>query len=436
MPAVDRRPLWRPTAALFRSVTVAVGLIVVALVWRRPDLLVIATPFAVVTAWAAMTRPQQTPVLVDALAHPTVREGDATRWRATITGADHADHAIGVLVLDPWIETRPRSAVASGRALGGDVHLELAVRATRWGVREIERAHVVVVSPWAAFHWSTGTTPRVFTALPVPGVFDVGASPRPPDGLVGLHRSTRAGDGNEFAGVRSFRPGDRMRRINWVRSARSNELQVNATWADLDAHVALVIDAGDDFGASGGIDGAASSLDASVRAAGAIAEHYALRGERVSLRTFGTRVVYDVPTGTGRAQLRRILDTMARVRPGADGRTVRPGRLVTPARRGTSGRMTVMLSPLIAPEALDLAVELGRRGAAVVVIDTLPDHVAQHDDDLMALAWRVRLLERRREVRKVTAAGIPVITWRGPGSLDEVIRDIARRTTGPRLVQR
>jgi len=71
-----------------------------------------------------------------------------------------------------------------------------------------------------------------------------------------------------------------------------------------------------------------------------------------------------------------------------------------------------------------------------VVIDTLPDHVVVHDDEYTALAWRIRLLERRRELRMVTAAGIPVIQWRGPGSLDQVIRDIARRTTGPRLVRR
>lgn len=426
------RGRWHPCAAWFRSVATALVLIVGALVWRRPDLLVIAAPFAVVTAWATMTRPTRTPDFDDAVAHPAIREGDATRWRGTLTNAGDVDHAIVALVLDPWIETRPRSATASGNSLEGRVDLEVSVRATRWGVRQIEQAQVVATSPWAAFHWSATTTPRVFTALPVPGVFDVGASPRPPDGLVGLHRSTRAGDGNEFAGVRAFRPGDRMRRINWMRSARSNELQVNATWADLDAHVALVIDATDDVGTSGGIDGAASSLDTSVRAAGAIAEHYALRGERVSLRTFGARVVQEVPTGTGRTQLRRILDTMARVRPGTDLRTMRTGNLG----RGTSGRMTVLLSPLIAPEALGFAVELGRRGAAVVVIDTLPDHVAEHDDELTALAWRVRLLERRREVRRVTAAGIPVIPWRGPGTLDVVIRDIARRTTGPRLVQR
>ena len=56
--------------------------------------------------------------------------------------------------------------------------------------------------------------------------------------------------------------------------------------------------------------------------------------------------------------------------------------------------------------------------------------------EFTALAWRIRLLERRRELRAVAAAGIPVVAWRGPGSLDQVIRDIARRSTGPRLLPR
>ena len=95
-----------------------------------------------------------------------------------------------------------------------------------------------------------------------------------------------------------------------------------------------------------------------------------------------------------------------------------------------------MLSPLIAPEALDLVVSLGRQGMTVIVVDTLPDHVTQDDDEYTALAWRIRLLERRRELRLVMAAGIPVVQWRGPGSLDQVIRDIGRRATGPRVLPR
>ena len=431
MPDPTRTSPWQPTAALLRTVALAVALISIALFWRRPDLLVIATPFAVVTAWSTLTRPTNAPTFGDAIAHSTLREGDATVWRGTIDGVPEVDLAVAVVDHDAWVETRPECGAATAPADNGRASLEVALRSTRWGVRTIERVQMVAVSPWAAFGWSTVTAPRSIVTLPVPGVFDVGASPRPHDGLVGLHRSTRSGDGNEFAGLRAFRPGDRMRRINWPRSVRAGELQVNGTWSDLDTHVALVVDATDDLGISEGLDGRASSLDVTVRAAGAIAEHYATRGERVSLQTFGARVGQSVPPASGRAQLRRVLDRMARIQPGG---AAGPGR---PAVRQISGsRMTVLLSPLISPEVLDHAVSLGQRGLSVVVIDTLPEHVIEHDDDLTAIAWRIRLLERRREIRMVGAAGIAVVRWRGPGSLDQVIRDIARHATGPRMVRR
>src|SRR4029450_4346399 len=102
-----------------------------------------------------------------------------------------------------------------------------------------------------------------------------------------------------------------------------------------------------------------------------------------------------------------------------------PTRYHTPVvrHRGfTRGQLAVVLSPLIAPDALDLAVALGQRGMSVIGVGTLPVHIARHlgqdEDPYTALAWRIRLLERRRELRVVTAAGIPVVAWRGPGSLD------------------
>ena len=49
---------WRPTAAYVRSAVGAVSIIAFALVWRRPDLLVIAAPMAVMTVWSILTRPR------------------------------------------------------------------------------------------------------------------------------------------------------------------------------------------------------------------------------------------------------------------------------------------------------------------------------------------------------------------------------------------
>ena len=52
------------------------------------------------------------------------------------------------------------------------------------------------------------------------------------------------------------------------------------------------------------------------------------------------------------------------------------------------------------------------------------------------MAWRIRLLERRRELRVVQELGLPVVGWEGPGSLDRVLRDLSRRASAPRVRRR
>lgn len=296
----------------------------------------------------------------------------------------------------------------------------------------IDPVGFTAASPWGAHQCAMAGSHRSITTLAVPARFDSKAPMRPTDGLVGLSRSARNGEGGEFASIRDFAVGDRMRRINWPRSLRSGGLQVNATWADQDNHVALVLDAADDFGRSEGIDGAASSLDTTVRAAGAIAEFATRRGDRVSLRVFGSLGHHNLPAATGSRHLRRLLEVLTRLRPTGGSLT---------ATRGHGGRswlatgaeLTVVLSPLVTRQALDRAVALGRHGLPVVIVDTLPADVAVGDDPFAALAWRIRLLERRREIRRVEAAGIPVVAWAGPGSLDRFLRDVARRAAAPRI---
>ena len=46
------------------------------------------------------------------------------------------------------------------------------------------------------------------------------------------------------------------------------------------------------------------------------------------------------------------------------------------------------------------------------------------------------VLERRREIRRVQEVGVPVVEWLGPGSLDQVLRDLHRRAGAPWVVRR
>lgn len=423
---------WRPTTALFRSVVTATMLAVVGVLWRRPDLLVLATPMAVISVWSILTRPTTRPGVQERTANPIVREGDATSWHATVDDIEGADLAAASLGPTPWVQLDPTGGAVNAVVVGGSADLSIVLRSTHWGRQPVPPVLVDVMSPWTAFRCSMSTPPRRLTTLPVTPVFDTAAPMRPTRGLVGAHRSALPGEGSEFVAVRPFLPGDRIRRINWTRSLRAPELQVNATFADHDTHVALVIDGTDDYGISEGIDGRSSSMDAAVRAAGSIAEHYTRRGDRVSLRTFGTTRGHFVAAGSGQAHLRRFLDTLTQIKPAGPMRGTYRGlgdRHWAPS----GAELTVVLSPLVAPEALDRAVSLGRYGSGVIVVDTLPDDIATDDDPFTALAWRIRLLERRREVRLVEAAGIPVVRWLGPGSLDQFLRDVARRTSAPRM---
>ena len=424
---------WRVSAAHLRAVAIGVVGVTIAVLFRLPVLLVLAAPWAIVAVWSTATRPSGTATLSSSLRPETVREGDATTWTGTLSEAGAVDHLVAAMPDRAWLETRPRSGVVVAHAddAAAPATAQLAIRSTHWGRTRAGPIELVAVSPWGAFRSVALDAGQDLTTLPLPAVFDAAPSMHHADGLVGLTRSVHPGEGTEFAGIRPFRTGDRLRRINWRRSLRAGELHVTGTYADQDTHVALFVDALADFGMSEGIDGAASSLDTAVRAAGAIAEHFLQRGDRVSLMVLGGRRPASVAAGSGRSHLRRILAVLARVEPSVEQRAPvnRPPVLAGDA-------LAIMLSPLVSPTALDRAIAIARHGLTVAVVDTLPDDVHVVDDRTTELAWRIRLLERRREIREVERAGVPVIAWRGAGSLDPFLREVARRSAAPRLARR
>ena len=87
------------------------------------------------------------------------------------------------------------------------------------------------------------------------------------------------------------------------------------------------------------------------------------------------------------------------------------------------------------------AVVLTRQGLPVVVVDTLPDDVRPGlppgaDPSVADLAWRLRRVEREELVAALESAGVPVTPWVGAGSLDVVLRLLARRSSRPRVAAR
>lgn len=448
MALVERLDAWRPTHALARCLATVLLVAPVALLWRRPDLLVLAAPLAIILVWSLVTRPRDLPDHRFALSHAQVREGEQALAVADVEPVEGAEVLAAALSPAPFVEAVLRERAkqvrdsddqvtqrtatvvdAEGPRVDGLRRLLVGVKATRWGTRRIGPMQVGATSSWGAYRWGPLSMPaQGLRVMPQPAAFDSSAPAPHPRGLVGMHRSTRPGEGSEFASLRPFQVGDRLRRIHWPRSSRTGELHVTSSYADQDTHVAVLVDAHYDLGRSEGISGSASSLDRSVRAAAAVAEHFLQQGDRVSLRVLSARTPLTVPVGTGKRHGVRILDTLSRVVPSVDDQTD-PRRVHLGVGSGT---LVVMISALVSPDALTQAAMLAARGRSVVVVDALVDTGDDiippvKRDALARTAWRIRMLERDREIRAIRAQGVAVVPWLGPGSLDVVLRELAHR---------
>src|SRR5690349_9567686 len=259
------QPGWRPTHAHLRAAVVGLVLLVVGVVVGRADAVVIAAPLALVTWWSAR-RPDTEPRASTPLAALTVNEGEEVAWEARVEGLPPGGAAAVVHPGQRLLEVEPAEGllVAEGAdgSSPGSADARIGLRPLRWGRRTLGDPAVAVYDGWYSWRWGPVPLPGMrMTVLPVTAPLAATAPAPHPRGLVGMERASRPGEGTEFAKVRPFAPGDRLRRIHWPVSARTGRLHVTATYADEDAHVVVLIDAVNDVGESTGIDGERSSMD-------------------------------------------------------------------------------------------------------------------------------------------------------------------------------
>ncbi len=444
---------WRPTRALGRAALVGLVLLVVGVVLGRPDVVVIVVPLVGLVLWSLATRPERGPRAGSRVGTELLREGESATWRVDVEAVEGLRDVVAHLPGDRWAATSPQhghvaSAAVAGRAT---VPVAVVVRSERWGVRRLGPAQVGAFSDFASFVWQWPEQ-RVETlpTLPTPGTFTSRAGLPHPVGLVGQHRSPRSGGGTELSDVRAFRTGDRLRRIHWPVSLRTGTLHVTTTHADQDAEVRIIVDAIRDLGDRDAAHGVRSSLDVAVEAAGAVAAHYLSTGDRVGLSVLGGGGFVELPAVGGHHQLARVLLALGRAEESRGTLLEERALRAQMARPVPPGALVVLLSALVSPEPLSHAVRLARSGHDVIVVDSLPPELSASDAPEAAVAaatrledartarlvWRLRLLEREREARRCAQAGVPVIAWRGPGSLDSVLRGVGRRTRAPRIAAR
>ncbi|WP_156188196.1 DUF58 domain-containing protein [Arsenicicoccus sp. oral taxon 190] len=420
MSSGPRHTGWALTPTQVTVTTVGVLLAGLAVVAHRPDLLVVALPLLVVATWARLRRPAADTRVVTALTTPTVGEGNET---AVVVTLDH-DPAADVCGLDVDPGRRVEAGVRHGalvRALTGRrTTLSVPVRPLIWGRHQLGGGELRLTSTWGGY--VSRLLPlgeHELVGLPSPRRLPVRSDALRPAHLIGRHVSRRPGEGAEFAEIRAFRPGDRIRRVHWPTSARTGALHVRTTYAEQDSQVVLLLDVLSDIPHRD--PRRPSSVEAAVQAAAHVAGHFTTAGDRVGLRVLGDDS-QPVPGGSGRRHLQRLLGALARVAPATD-RQPDLQRL----RLGLQpGSLLLVLTPLTSTVVVDAVAALARQRLDVAVIDVAPTEMRCQDDS-EATAWRLLTLERDRTRDLLERAGVPVVGWQDAASVEDLLRRLQRR---------
>jgi uncharacterized protein (DUF58 family) len=429
---------WFATRALGRAVLVVGLLLLGGVLLGRVDLVVLAAPFAMGAALSLWRRPRELPVVGIAASDEMLSEGHQLGATVSVGNPDTVPFDLVVLrtTASRYLRfthlDRPYVTAVDG---GGVADIALHGRALRWGRQALGPAvaHAVaadglLISDAA---WSPTARLRVY---PTTEEFEADDAMPRAAGLVGAHRSRRPGEGGELAGVRMFAPGDRLRRIDWRVSLRTGELHVAATLSDRDAEVVLLLDVLHEAGRSGGLYGARSVMDTTVRAAAGIAEHYLKRGDRVALIEYATRARRLRPA-SGRRQYLTVLEWLLDV--DATMGAFEPSPTAFGPHMFSANALVVVLTPLLDPRSAAMVARLARGGRFVVAVDTLPPGLPLPERmGWGSLAGRLWKLERDNTVDLLREHGVPVVAWAGTGSLDQVLRQVARMASAPKAVLR
>ncbi|GAA1371479.1 DUF58 domain-containing protein [Luteococcus sanguinis] len=422
---------WRPTPALVASVALASAFALVGIVLARPQLLALALAFAVPAVRGLWVRGRCTGSAAITQSATELQEGQAVTVGVRVTGASAT---ISSLAWTPAAleETRPASGSATGLAP------QIEVEPRQWG-RHLLGPVVASVEDQSGL-WRATLPPEKIPLRVRPKASRMvgGSGVNAPVGLNGAHVSSVRGEGTEIADVREYRPGDRMRRVVWRLSARSegDDLHVVESRTERDTDVLVVLDTLNPAQEVG--PEPESSLDVGMRAATALADHYLGFGDRVGVHDLGWRIG-DLPARSGPRQAMVFTELVSCAARGPlDGR--RPLRR-TPVQ--PPGTLCFVCTPLLDDEVLTEIGRLRSMGCEVVVIDTLPEHIAstvpgqRRDAETRRLvqAWELRRLFRDDVLDGLARHGVPVTSWRGPTSLAGVL--LAMEQSGrPRLARR
>jgi uncharacterized protein (DUF58 family) len=396
----------------------AVGLLA-GLVSGRVELVAIAAPFAIAAlAGAALARdPRVTAPL--ALDRERALEGDVAIAAVELSSPAGVER-LDLLCLAPTgLEVQDGNPRALRLAAGAARTLELPLRCARWGAFAVGPLLLRARDPLGFHSWETEAgDAQPLRVYPSVETLRTLMPPLDTQAFVGNQVSRAKGEGIEFADVRQWAPGDRVRRINWRASARRGDLWVNEQHPERNTDVVLFLDTFTEVRS-----GSRSTHDLAVRAAVSLAHRYLQRKDRVGLVSFGGFLSWLAPS-SGTLQLYKIVDSLLQtdivLTYAARGVDVLPPRSLPPK------ALVLALSPLLDPRSAGAMLDLRARGFDLVVVEVSPvPFVSAAGDRLSQLSYRIWKLSREALRARYEQAGVPVVEWGEGIPLDVPLEEVA-----------
>ncbi|TVP55154.1 MAG: DUF58 domain-containing protein [Gemmatimonadales bacterium] len=323
----------------------------------------------------------------------------------------------GVTPLDPtpevgWSVPRTR----------GPLVLPFRFRATAWGTHDLGTLWVQARRPGSLLVWERklAAAPRL-QVLPRPLRLDRLLRPAEPRAVAGMHVSRLRGRGTDFAELRPYQPGDRLRDLSWGTSARLGSPWVIVHHPERTGTVLLLLDAFFTRAETG-----TEALARAARAAWAVAAVHLRAQDRVGILTHGVTTAWLPPQGGRRARW-MLLNELLTVGGAVEDQLRRRRaslRVAVPSDALVVG-ITNLRSPSFTKSLLHHR-RTGRTTVALVVdtLDLLPEPAGPVDE----AARRIWLGRREADRHLLDRGGIPTALVTSTDGVGPAISALRRRT--------
>jgi uncharacterized protein (DUF58 family) len=406
-----------PRLTSFALLTAAGAL--AALVLGRPAIAALVVPFGLAAA-VGVAGARDPGLRVGAtIASARVLEGDTVVLDVRV----HADVPVAWLELLPTLPhgleaTDPPLPLTVALEAGAERRVAISVTARAWGAYRVGEVIARARGPLGVVvREGVHAGEEHVRVLPSRERLRRLVGPSRAQAAAGSRVAPHRGEGIEFADLRPFAPGDRVRRVNWRATARRGAPIVSDHHPERNADVVLFLDT---FAEARRLH--EGTLVRAVRAADTLAAAHLKLRDRVGLVAFGGVTHWLLPSA-GTAQLERIADALLRSEIVFS--YVLRNVKVLPPRSLPPHALVIAITPLLDERTATALADLRGRGHDLVVVEVSPaPFLPAPRTETDVLGRRLWEVQRAGLRGRFAALGVPVVAWDGEAPLAAAVEEV------------